>query len=120
LLLSACAAVTPAPQAASQPASRPSVLYVPVDPKDPTKGYTVSYEASGVILADSLRDTMACNDAKIDLTEQAQLCQAQLSSQTPSVWRMYVLPVLIGLGAAAVGGGVGYIAGENHANASKR
>jgi hypothetical protein len=96
------------PQAASQPTAASSQptgkTFQPIDPKDPTKGYFVSYDAASALLVREGHRDQAATVAKIDCDERVQLTK---DSQPVSAWNLWIKPMLVGAAALVVGGLVG-------------
>jgi hypothetical protein len=104
-MLAACAPVEVKPQASSEPASQPTGrTFNPVNPKDPTQGYFVTFDAAKALLERSYSKEQAIGVAKLDCDEQVQLTK---DSQPVSAWNLWIKPALVGAAALVVGGLVG-------------
>ena len=105
LMLAACAPSSLKPQAASQPASQPTGrTFNPVNPKDPTQGYFVTFDAAKALLARQYGRDQAAGVAKLDCDEQVQLTK---DSQPVSAWNLWIKPTLVGAAALVFGVAVG-------------
>jgi hypothetical protein len=110
-LLAACAPVGVKPLASSQPSSAPSSQPVgktfnPVNPKDPTQGYFVPYDAAQALLTREYKRDQAAGLAKIDCDERVQLT---IDSQPVSAWNLWVKPTVVGVALFLVGVGTGVV-----------
>lgn len=113
-LLAACSPVAlkpiaaPASQPSSQPASQPvGKTFNPVDPKDPTKGYFVTFAAvQGLVTREYARQRDA-NVAKLDCDERVKLTQ---DAQPVSAWNLWAKPTVVGVALFLVGVATGVTA----------